>query len=171
MIISDTVIAALVAGFVSLVVSVVGVFTIRYQLRHDKMKSESDQKHDYSQQLYEQRVRVYPIGYAITSRIMRRPKPDFLQSVESLRNTGMHLNKWVQEEAGLFMSRDSLKAYWDLRNALSKKPGHGDAWTEEQANKLWNARTIFRRQLRNDIGNLYREDASDSDKREYWETL
>jgi hypothetical protein len=109
-------------------------------------------------------------GYRILGRLRRVKKPQYLPPPETLKTIKDEINKWVDQEAGLFLSRDALQAYWEFRHALSKNPGNGDQYTEEQANKIWLARNNFRLQLRKDIGNLYTDDSNEAEEN-YWEYL
>jgi len=44
-------------------------------------------------------------------------------------------------------------------------------WSETQAQKLFNARSNFRKALREDLGNLYIYDENDENTEKYWESL
>ncbi len=170
MILSDTILVAIIAGVVSLLVSLIGYFVSLHQVRSSQKRLEREIRHEFAGRIYEQRIRLYPEGYRILGRLRRVKKPQYLPPPETLKIIRDEINRWVDQDAGIFLSRDALRAYWELRKALGKNPGNGDQYTEEQATKIWKARNNFRLQLRKDIGNLYADD-SDEAEENYWEYL
>jgi len=58
-----------------------------------------------------------------------------------------------------------------LRHALSMNHSLNNQWSETQAQKLFNARSNFRKALREDLGNLYIYDENDENTEKYWESL
>jgi hypothetical protein len=170
MILPDTILVAMIAGVVSLLVSLVGSLASLHQVRSSQKRLEREIRHEFAGRIYEQRIRLYPEGYRILGRLRRVRKPQYLPSPETLKIIKDEINKWVDQDAGIFLSKDALKAYWELRTALGKNPGSGGQYTEEQANKIWSARNNFRLQLRKDIGNLYTDDSNEVEE-DYWEYL
>lgn len=152
---SETLLAALIAGGVSLLVSGIGFLAAQLQVRGNLRRFERELQHAYTNRLYDQRMKHYPEGFRIAGRIMQRRKPDLLDPPETLAAIRDELNAWAEGEAGLYLSGEALRAYWSLRDALSRKPGLGDRYAPEQADKIWQARVAFRKQLRRDMGNLY----------------
>jgi 6-pyruvoyl-tetrahydropterin synthase len=155
---SEHLVAALIAGGVSLLVSGIGFLAALMQVRSNIRRVERELQHAYTNRLYDQRMKHYPEGFRIAGRIMQRRKPALLDPPETLGSIRDQLNEWAEGEAGLYLSGEALRAYWGLRDALSKKPGLGDQYAPEQAEKIWQARVAFRKQLRRDMGNLYGAD-------------
>lgn len=153
---SDTILTALIAGGVSLVVAGIGLFAAVIQFRSNVKKIQREFEHSFSNKLYEQRIKHYPKGFQIAGFIYQRKKPELLDPPEKIREICNQLVSWAEGEAGLYFSWETVRAYFDLREALLKNPGAGDNYTERQAEKVWAARVEFRRQLRRDIGNLHR---------------
>ena len=65
------------------------------------------------------------------------------------------LNEWAESDAGLFMSKNVIDAYYSLRKELGKNPGDGKYYNQVQVDKIWQARTSFRSALRADISHLH----------------
>lgn len=166
---SDALLAAVIAGAVSIIVSVIGYVASSRKLKSDTRKFQVELESKWIEKIYAERFRLYPEAFKITSLILKRAAPEFLPprgQIDDLRN---RLNVWASE-AGLFMSRDTAKAYMDLRQALGKRPGHGEFYTREQGEKVWRCRNEFRRCLRKDVGNIYVDD-DNAEVSDYWEVL
>ena len=166
----DSLVSALIAALVSLVVACAGLVATVLQLRNARKKQDVDIAHTYSERLYEQRIAHYPEGYAILGKLRKRAAPHYLPHPDRLFELKEDINRWA-DACSLFFSRDTLQAYWELRGALGKNPAHGTEYSKEQADKLFTARNRLRRQMRSDIGNLYAGDVNDSETPEYWEYL
>ena len=59
------------------------------------------------------------------------------------------------------MSSRSVKMYYQLLNTLGREPEERNEYTERQRENLKNARSAFRKSLREDIGILH--DSADLD--------
>lgn len=68
------------------------------------------------------------------------------------------LSNWVAEDASFLLSKESLKAYYALRNSLLVKPKNEQKYSREQRKNMWTAKNRFRGCLRNDVNLLFRED-------------
>ena len=158
--VSDIVLAAIVAASISLLISIVGFVASYLQVKSSRRRLERELRHSFTDKVYEHRIRLYPEGLQITSRIKRRKRPQYLDPPEVIKSIKDDLNRWGEGEAGLFMSGKSVQAYWKLRDELRKNPGLGERYTEKQSQNIWKARVEFRRQLRRDLGNLYDDDWS-----------
>lgn len=151
----EKVLIAVISGTISLLVSFIAYLVARKRMQHENKKLMREIETSYSHKLYEQRVALYPKGYAIAGKVLRRKKPQLIPDVKDLEYIRFELNAWVEKEAGLFLSVKAIKAYWQFRNQLYKNPARHDGWTEEQAESLMEARDKFRKALREDLGNLY----------------
>jgi hypothetical protein len=75
-----------------------------------------------------------------------------------LKEICKQLTEWAEEESGLYMSGKTIQAYYNLRSCLLSNPGDGENYTVRQADKLWEARVMFRQQLRKDIGIMHQSE-------------
>lgn len=159
---SDQLITAVIAGGVSLVVSLISYWAILKKIGHEKSSLEREINVKWIEKVYEERFRLYPQAFAITGLIQLRASPEFIIPREQIDRLRKELNIWAGE-AGLFVSRDTARAYMELRTALSKRPGSGDKYSQEQAQKIWTLRNQFRRSLRNDVEHVYVGDHGKTD--------
>ena len=153
--INEKLLIVLISGSVSLLISFIAFLVAKKRMRHENEKLIREFKDAYSHKLYEQRVALYPKGYSIAGQVLRRKTPQLIPEAKYLEKIRFELNAWIENEAGLFLSIQALKSYWEFRVQLQKSPARHDGWTEEQANNLMAARDKFRKSLREDLGNLY----------------
>ncbi len=153
---SDKIIVAIIAGGVSFLVSIISFITTVYQNKTSQQKIELELKNKYVNILYEKRIHLYPIAFKITSKIKKINYNGGIISQDQQKNILKNLNAWVENEAGLFLSKEVINAYYNLRKALGNNPGKGGEYTHIQIEKIWKARTEFRSALRSDISNLHK---------------
>ncbi len=160
--ISEKILTALVAGGFSLALGsisfLVSYITTKKTLASKEKQFEQEIKLKFIEKLYELRLQCYPKAFSITNKIRREKAPNHIDSQEDLREILNSLETWVEEEAGLFLSNNSIRAYRELREMLGKNPALKNKYTKEQADKIWTARNEFRKWLRRDIGNIYSDD-------------
>lgn len=152
---SEKIIVALIAGLVSLVVAMLGFLATYFQHKASRKKLEKEFENKFIEKLYIKRAELYPTAFDHVSRIRRLKKPEGIIPKEYQDSILKDLNIWTESEAGLFMSDDVIKAYYELRKVLGKNPGNGQYYTDIQIEKIWNARVNFRVALRRDLGSLH----------------
>jgi hypothetical protein len=166
--VKENLMSALIAAAVSLVVALASLLATSLQLRNARKRQQIDIAHTFSERIYDQRIKLYPAGYALLGRIRRLGPPHYLPHPDHMKEVKDNINQWAGETS-LFFSRDTAEAYWDLRSALAKNPAHGDDYSEQQAEKVYLARNRLRQKMRVDVGNLYSGDINES--AEHWEYL
>ena len=132
------------------------MLTNTYQNSISKKKLEYEIKNKYTSILYEKRIELYPTAFKLSSRIKKINSEAKIISQEQQIKILRQLNSWVENDAGLFLSKEVIDSYYKLRKALGNNPGDGASYTDIQVEKLWNSRNEFRAALRHDISNLHR---------------
>jgi hypothetical protein len=167
---ADEVVAALIAAGVSIIASLVTYFTTKHQmslerenlakqLALEREKLETQLKRQFTDRLYDLRLKCYPEAFQITeplsqvSKIAEEDLYDFYQSVKE------QLKAWKEKDASFLMSNDALKMFYEFWQALRKNPEKGNTYSEVQKENIWRARNRFRGALRSDVGLLFEEDA------------
>ncbi len=150
--------AALIAAAVSLIVSLLSYWAALHRIRAERRNLEERLKRGLTEKLYSLRLEIYPEAFEITSDAGKYAGRTDKEIIEHTRETLDQLMGWERERAGLVLSRRSLRAFYALRDALSRGPGDGNAYTSEQLENMWRARNVFRGRLRDDVGLLYEED-------------
>lgn len=155
---SENIMVALISASVSLVVALFGMLMNLIHHRNVLRKITIENRNKYLEKLYEKRIELYPEGFRIVSRIILLKKPERIISEDIQKKLLIDLSVWVQGDAGLFMSKKTIKCYYELKDFLGNSPGNSPYYTANQAKKIWLARNQFLKSLRTDIGNLHNAD-------------
>lgn len=65
---------------------------------------------------------------------------------------------WKKGVVDLIISIEALESYFYLRDALMKNPESKEKYSEQQVEKISASTKNFRKQLRRDIGFMFREE-------------
>jgi hypothetical protein len=154
---SDTVITALIAGGISLLVSLITYFTTKQQIITEREKLERQLERKFTERLYDLRLQHYVKAFQITEGLSKvAPNKEGLASgYQEIRE---QLKDWRAGEVAFIMSDKALKTYYELQRVLKKNPEMGDKYSEAQIQKIWRARNRFRGVLRADVGLLFKEE-------------
>ena len=162
--ISEKVMAAIIAAVVSLTVALVSYLTNKRTLSQQREQSERELQRRFTQKLYDLRLESYPEAFKITDKLTgeflfkRRVAKDQVLEVRS------KLLDWNRSRAGFLLSQESIKAFYEIRNALAVQPEDGDrTYSKSQLERIWKAKNRFRTSLRADVNLLYQEE-SEPDK-------
>ncbi|MGK3225729.1 hypothetical protein ACCW94_11620 [Enterobacter soli] len=68
---SEKIVVAVIAASVSILVSIVGYFTNRFQTKISQKRFERELKNKYTNILYEKRIDLYPTAFSISSKIKK----------------------------------------------------------------------------------------------------
>ncbi len=148
---SDKVVAAFVAAGISFVGIIVSLITTWLSNQASRRRLLREIEGEFSQFLYKERLECYTEAFEITGRLKRRKAPEYLNSFKEITSMAEKLFNWSSGKGGLLMSGRSITACRELYVALSKQPGHGSYYSQEQADKIWQLRGEFRRALRRDV--------------------
>lgn len=67
----EKIVVAIIAASVSILVSIVGYFTNRFQTKIAQIRFERELKSKYINILYEKRIELYPTAFKISSKIKK----------------------------------------------------------------------------------------------------
>jgi hypothetical protein len=156
MLLSDALLTALIAGGISILISLLTHFTTVRQMRSEREKLERQLEHQFTERLYNLRLQYYPEAFRITERLGKE------MTVSALRDIDTQLKNWKAAEVNLVISNKAQQAFYRLRDLLKKNPEQSDMYSEQQVGNIWRARNRFRGELRRDLGLLFSEDEDDS---------
>ncbi len=153
--------AALIAGVVALIVSIITHYTTvsatKRQLVLEREKLEKSIRQPYIERLYDLRVKCYAEVFMITEKLKR-----YSATEENLqlhfRSVREELKEWKATEASFVMSDGALKMFYALRKELKKNPEKETLYSDTQLENIWRARNRFRGALRDDVKLLFEED-------------
>lgn len=153
---SDQLLVGLIAGTVSLAVSLVSYFANQRQMRSQNERFEREIAAKRTDKLYEIRLRVYPRFFEIIATL-------FLCSIKPPERQDVHkkvlgeIQEWRKGEPMLVLSKASLSAILELEDALKKNPSNSRTgeFTQDQIDKIFRLRILSMGRMRQDIGLLH----------------
>jgi hypothetical protein len=104
------------------------------------------------------RLKYYPRAFEITDELGKRTSTMDATLLSKHRGVESQLREWKKGEVSFILSGRALRAFYKLLDILSKNPEKGTLYSEAQLANIWKARVKFRRELRRDIGLLFKED-------------
>lgn len=157
-------VAALIAGSVSVIVSMIGFLVAKHKLRHEISLFTRQADVDLIKKLYELRLDLYGKAFDITDRIYRRSESDWFQETD-VRDWLNDLRDWKSGSVNLVISYGALNAFRELEQALATNPGHQSTYTTNQIKKVYSLRDTFRSSLRKDVRLLHQGDHAERNVR------
>jgi hypothetical protein len=150
-----TVIAALVAGIVSVVIGVLTFYATTRGFENQRKMQERSQEHALSLKLMDLRLTAYPEAFEISDELSGDIlfAPDLTQ--RQLDSVLDKLATWNKKRAGFILSTESIRAWYGIRSTLKLKPGTDGLYSEDTRRKIWEAKNKFRGVLRDDLALLY----------------
>ncbi len=150
--------AAIIAGIVSVIVSLIAYIVGILKIRNERLMLEKKLNRNLTEKLYSIRLDAYPEGFEITADIGKfAGRSDEEVSTEIIK-TRKALKSWSRKKVSFLLSEKALDAFYKLDQALKKNPGDNTTYTAQQRTKIWEARNRFRSSLREDVGLLFEED-------------
>lgn len=153
-----TIITALIAGLVSLVVSLISYLATRHKINLERDKFKRGMQRRITERLYELRLTHYPKAYELTEPLLGTKLFTENITIAEIKKIIEKLNKWKATQATFVMSNKAQQSFFDLRSSLNDAINWEYPFNEEQLKILWNCKNGFRKQLRDDIGLLFNED-------------
>lgn len=146
---------ALIAGGVSLIVTVISLISSFFVQKLQSRNSEKQIRASVSDKVISLRLKYYPQAFVITERIKRRKEPEKIIPRLEILKINKQLSEWKSGIASLILSQDSINAFYELRDALNMGYAEKNAYSQEQVEKIIASRNNFRSSLRYDIGFLH----------------
>lgn len=106
--------------------------------------------------LYDLRLNVYPRALEITDKIYKAKGGNYDSTI--IQEALEELIEWKKGLVDLIISVEALESFFELRDALMKNPETQYKYSSVQVENISNKTKNFRRQLRRDIGFLFREE-------------
>lgn len=147
---------SLVTAITSLVISLVALFQFYRNQNFQQKQFNKTINRNLTTKLYDLRLEIYPKAFEITDNIYKDKGGNF--DTERLKNTLNELIEWKKGKLNLIISSEALESYYQLRNNLMKNPANNNNYSAEQIEKITNYNNNFRKQLRRDLGFLFKEE-------------
>lgn len=147
---------SLVTAMTSLIISLVALFQFYRSQNFQQKQFNKTINRNLTTKLYDLRLEIYPKAFEITDNIYKEKGGNF--DTEKLKNILNELIEWKKGKLNLIISSEALESYYQLRNNLMKNPANNNNYSPEQIEKITNSNNNFRKQLRRDLGFLFKEE-------------
>lgn len=147
---------SIVTAITSLVISLVALFQFYRNQNFQQKQFNKTINRSLTTKLYDLRLEIYPKAFEITDNIYKDKGGNF--DTERLKNTLNELIEWKKGKLNLIISSEALESYYQLINNLMKNPADKNKYSPEQIDKITNSNNNFRKQLRRDLGFLFKEE-------------
>ena len=147
---------ALIAALVSLTISLITLFQFFKNKRFQEDQFNKANNRAFTSKLYDLRLEHYPKAFEILDEIYKEKGGNIDPS--KIRNVCEAIIKWKAGVINLIISNEARKSFYSLRDSLMKNPAFKDGYTPEQIDKITISIKDFRRQLRRDVGFMFREE-------------
>ncbi|MES2062580.1 MAG: hypothetical protein V4456_11710 [Bacteroidota bacterium] len=147
---------AVIAATTSLLISLITLYQFfkNKRLQEDLYLKGSNRA--LTIKLYELRLEHYPKALEIIEEIYRKKGGTI--EIGIVRNVLNELIDWKKGIINLIISNEAHESYYKLRDTLMKKSAFEDKFSNEQVQHIIISTKEFRRQLRRDVGFLFREE-------------
>ncbi|WP_237275666.1 hypothetical protein [Tenacibaculum ovolyticum] len=147
---------SIIASITALCVSLITLFQFFKNQRFQQKQFDKNLNRSLTTKLYDLRLEHYPKAYEITDLVYKKKGGNY--DVNEIKDVLEKLIEWKKGIVNLIISVESRDSYYVLRDVLMKNPAHQESFSKEQIEKIFNANKSFRKQLRRDLGFMYREE-------------
>lgn len=145
-----------ITAITSLVISLIALFQFYKNQSFQQNQFDKNLNRTLGIKLYELRIEDYPKAFEITDRIYKSKGGNY--DSNEIKLVLNDLIEWKKGRISLILSNESLQAYYSFRDSLMKNPANGNLYSLEQVEKITNLNNNFRKQLRRDLGFLFKEE-------------
>jgi hypothetical protein len=147
----EKLVAALIAGVVSLLVSLLTYWATERRIRHDRSSTARQIAQRFAEELLKHRLRLYPGAFVATTNLGKGSADD-ASLPEKYRVALDELRKWKTGEVEVVISEEAEDRFHELVERLKRNPGRGSVYNKDQVGLIFQARQKFRGALRRDLG-------------------
>lgn len=155
---NDLVLAAAISAVISIFVAFMTYISASNRIEAETQALEKELQRKLTDRLYDLRIKHYPEAFIITDKLGKQKghAPEDLPAL--YKEIGSQLRKWKSGEPSFIMSEDALNRYYEVIEALKANLALGTKYNDQQLERIWQVRTAFRNQLREDVGLLFQEE-------------
>lgn len=147
---------SVIAALTALVLSCITLYQFFRNLRFQQQQFENSNNRELTNKLFDLRLVHYPKAFDITDNIIKTKGNNY--DLETIRIAKEELIAWKKGVVNIIISVECRDSYFELRNVLMKNPAENNLYSEKQVEKIYEANKNFRKQLRRDMGFMYREE-------------
>lgn len=147
---------SIVASFTAIAISLITLFQFFKNQNYQKKQFDDSRNRNLTTKLYDLRLEHYPKAYDLTDKIYKEKGGVYNRG--EIEKALEELIEWKKGVVNLIISVETRDSYYCLRDSLMRKPAQNGLYSDEQIEKISNFNRIFRKQLRRDLGFMYREE-------------
>ena len=152
------ILSALIAGIVSVAISLGSLWATKYKIKFEKQKQERELERKLTERLYELRIDAYPKAFSITAGLLGHILETENITRDVIQEIYKQISEWSSSDANFILSKKSLNAYYRLRDSLLVDPEIGDTYSKEQIKIMWKSKNKLRACLVDDLKLLFKEE-------------
>jgi hypothetical protein len=147
---------AIIAAVTSLIISLLTLYQFLKNKHFLELQAAKASDRAFTSKLYDLRLEHYPKAFELLDNIYK--EKGGVLNPQIVAETCKALTSWKKGIVGLIISNEANQSFHELRDAMIKNPSSVDKFSTEQIEKIMVATKEFRRQLRRDIGFIFREE-------------
>jgi len=154
--VKDILSPSLIASLTSLVISVITLYQFFKNQGFQQQQFNKSLDRSLTTKLLDLRLEHYPKAFEITDSVFKEKGGNF--DPAKIKNAVEELIEWKKGVINLVISSEALTSFYVLRDAAMKSPANNGTYSSEQVEKISVGTKDFRKQLRRDLGILFREE-------------
>lgn len=154
----DILTPSLIAALTSLVISVITLYQFFRTQRFQQQQFNKTLDRNLTTKLLDLRLEHYPKAFEITDNIFKEKGGNY--EPVKIKTALEELIEWKKGVINLIISNEALTSFYVLRDSIMKSPALNGIYSNEQVEKISAGNKDFRKQMKRDLGFLFREEKS-----------
>ena len=147
---------SIIAALTSLIISIITLFQFFRSQKLQQKQFDKNLSRGLTSKLYDLRIDCYPKAFEITDSIHKLKGGNYDPKI--IQTALAELIDWKKGIVSLVISVEALESFIALRDVLMRNPEKKDTYSSTQIENISHRTKEFRKQLRRDIGFLFREE-------------
>lgn len=147
---------AVIAAGTSLTISLITLYQFFKNRNFQEQQFFKANDRAFTTKLYDLRLQHYPKAFEILDTVYK--EKGGLINPAVVNSAILELSDWKKGVVSLIISIEASQCFHDLRDVMKKNPALADKFSQEQIDKIITCKNEFTRQLRRDIGFMFREE-------------
>ena len=147
---------SIIAALTSLIISIITLFQFFRSQKLQQKQFDKNMSRGLTSKLYDLRIDCYPKAFEITDSIHKLKGGNYDPKI--IQTALAELIDWKKGIVSLVISVEALESFIALRDVLMRNPEKKDTYSSTQIENISHRTKEFRKQLRRDIGFLFREE-------------
>ena len=147
---------SIIAALTSLIISIITLFQFFRSQKLQQKQFDKNLSRGLTSKLYDLRIDCYPKAFEITDSIHKLKGGSYDPKI--IQTALAELIDWKKGIVSLVISVEALESFIALRDVLMRNPEKKDTYSSTQIENISHRTKEFRKQLRRDIGFLFREE-------------